>query len=83
MDDGAHPNGTLRRVTSETTADPITEPDARASAAHTGRPRLQVRDQPSPDVPYPRRIEHAEVVEYGYDPGSDTYSYDVNEASRP
>ena len=58
-------------------------PDARASAAHTGRPRLQVRDQPSPDAPYPRRIEHAEVVEYGYDSASDTYSVDVKEASRP
>ena len=42
-----------------------------------------MRDQPSRDAPYPRRIEHAEVVEYGYDPGSDTYSVDVKEASRP
>ena len=42
-----------------------------------------MRDQPSRDAPYPRRIEHAEVVEYGYDPASDTYSVDVKEASRP
>ncbi len=42
-----------------------------------------MRDRPSPDAPYPRRIEHAETVEYGYDPASGTYSADVQESSRP